>query len=209
MKEPVLIKGVVAFPNENGNRDIRFIDAFYNDLFKIPDHSNIVITYLDGTKRCVPCEYIDDTHTDIDGTAYHICQFAELMMRSGATYAPEHPEAEPAYGTYEIYQIKDIGRVDYSFMNFDSAGKKFNPRDYQREYAYVLPENLSLEDIYSRHNKDTRPFSMRMRSMSVSDVVVLTRGNKREAFYVDNIGFKKADKFLQKKPRKIERGEAR
>ena len=209
MKEPTIIKGVVAFPNENGNRDIRFIDAFYNDLFKIPDHSNIVITYLDGTKRCVPCEYIDDTHTDIDGTAYHICQFAELMMRNGATYAPEHPAPESTYGTYEIYQIRDIGRVDYSFMNFDSAGKKFNPRDYRREYAYVLPENLSLEEIYSRHNQDTRPFSMRMRSMSVSDVVVLTRGNKREAFYVDNIGFKRTDEFLRKKPRKIERGEAR
>ena len=37
MKEPTIIKGVVAFPNENGNRDIRFIDAFYNDLFKIPE----------------------------------------------------------------------------------------------------------------------------------------------------------------------------
>ena len=71
-QEPVLIKGVVAFPNPNGNREIRFIDAFYHDLFKIPDHSNIVISYLDGCKRCVPCEYIDDTHVDIDGTAFHI-----------------------------------------------------------------------------------------------------------------------------------------
>ena len=85
-QEPVLIKGVVAFPNPNGNREIRFIDAFYHDLFKIPDHSSIVINYLDGGKRCVPCEYIDDTHVDIDGTAFHICQFAELMMRNGATY---------------------------------------------------------------------------------------------------------------------------
>ena len=102
-QEPVLIKGVVAFPNPNGNREIRFIDAFYHDLFKIPDHSNIVISYLDGGKRCVPCEYIDDTHVDIDGTAFHICQFAELMMRNGATYEPEHPPAEPTYGTYEIY----------------------------------------------------------------------------------------------------------
>ena len=80
MSEPILIKGVVAFPNPNGNREIRFIDAYYHDLFKIPDHSNIVISYLDGGKRCVPCEYIDDTHVDIDGTAFHICQFAELMF---------------------------------------------------------------------------------------------------------------------------------
>ena len=33
-QEPVLIKGVVAFPNPNGNREIRFIDAFYHDLFR-------------------------------------------------------------------------------------------------------------------------------------------------------------------------------
>lgn len=38
-QEPVLIKGVVAFPNPNGNREIRFIDAFYHDLFKIPDQA--------------------------------------------------------------------------------------------------------------------------------------------------------------------------
>ena len=136
-QEPVLIKGVVAFPNPNGNREIRFIDAFYHDLFKIPDHSSIVINYLDGGKRCVPCEYIDDTHVDIDGTAFHICQFAELMMRNGATYEPEHPPAEPTYGTYEIYQIKDVGRVDYCFMGYERAKKQFDPSDYRREYAYI------------------------------------------------------------------------
>ena len=54
-QEPVLIKGVVAFPNPNGNREIRFIDAFYHDLFKIPDHSSIVINYLDGGKSCPGC----------------------------------------------------------------------------------------------------------------------------------------------------------
>ena len=75
-QEPVLIKGVVAFPNPNGNREIRFIDAFYHDLFKIPDHSNIVISYLDGGKRCVPCEYIDDT------AARWICSFRRWRRNS-------------------------------------------------------------------------------------------------------------------------------
>ncbi|WP_235222859.1 type IV secretory system conjugative DNA transfer family protein [Oscillibacter valericigenes] len=78
-QEPVLIKGVVAFPNPNGNREIRFIDAFYHDLFKIPDHSSIVINYLDGGKRCVPCEYIDDTHVDTQ------C-FQELYYRADEKY---------------------------------------------------------------------------------------------------------------------------
>ena len=202
-QEPVLIKGVVAFPNPNGNREIRFIDAFYHDLFKIPDHSNIVISYLDGGKRCVPCEYIDDTHVDIDGTAFHICQFAELMMRNGATYEPEHPPAEPTYGTYEIYQIKDVGRVDYCFMEYERAKKQFDPNDYRREYAYMLPKDMTLEEVFSRHNADTRPFSMRMRSMSVSDVLVVDRGGKKTAYYVDSFGFQEVKQFFkQKGPKK-------
>ena len=110
-QEPVLIKGVVAFPNPNGNREIRFIDAFYHDLFKIPDHSNIVISYLDGGKRCVPCEYIDDTHVDIDGTAFHICQFAELMMRNGATYEPEHPPADTCRRSHRCPAVRTAAHL--------------------------------------------------------------------------------------------------
>ena len=48
--------------------------------------------------------------------------------------------------------------------------------------------------------------------MSVSDIVVLTKGGKKTAYYADTIGFKEAPEFLaqqrlQKKHK--ERGEAR
>ena len=41
-QEPVNIMGVVAFPNENGQREIRFIDSEYNNLFTVPDGGNII-----------------------------------------------------------------------------------------------------------------------------------------------------------------------
>ena len=131
-------------------------------------------------------------------------------MRNGATYEPEHPPAEPTYGTYEIYQIKDVGRVDYCFMGYERARKQFEPNDYRREYAYMLPKDMTLEEVFSRHNADTRPFSMRMRSMSVSDVLVVNRGGKKTAYYVDSFGFQEVKQFFkQKGPKKRERGEAR
>ena len=51
-----------------------------------------------------------------------------------------------------------------------------------------------------------------MRSLSVSDIVVLTQGGKKTAYYTDSVGFKEVPEFLvqqrtQKKHK--ERGEAR
>ena len=52
-QEPVLIKGVVAFPNPNGNREIRFIDAFYHDLFKISYPKVIVYGKINLENLCL------------------------------------------------------------------------------------------------------------------------------------------------------------
>ena len=43
---PQIIKGVLAFPNEEGNREIRFIDAKYNTYFSVPDGANIILKYI-------------------------------------------------------------------------------------------------------------------------------------------------------------------
>ena len=209
MQNPLNIKNTIVFPNEDGNHDIRFVDASYRELFTIPDHSNIIVSYPDGTQCSMPCTYMDDTHVDINGNPYHICEFAERMMEVSATYAPEHPQPNPTYGTYEIYQIADTHRTNYCFMGYKYAKYQLNPKDYQREYAGMLPKGMTLEQIFRRHNADNRPFGTRMRSLSVSDVIVLKHGNKKEAFYVDATGFQKVNQFLQKKPRNKERGNER
>ena len=67
------------------------------------------------------------------------------------------------------------------------------------------------------HNRDTRPFGRKMRSMSVSDIVVVTRAGRKHAYYVDSVGYEQVDELLQPKQskrskqasKKKERGEAR
>ena len=212
-REPVNIMGVIAFPEpDKSKRRIRFIDAEYNTLFYIPDGGSIVMTRLDGGSVIRFCTYIDDYHTLVGSNVYHICEFAEMQERSGNTYVPRTPKISAEIGTYEIYQIPAIADVDYCFRPYAEAKGKLQNADYQRSYAGMFAKENSLEHLWAKHNSDHRPFARRMRSLSVSDIVVLTQGGKKTAYYADTFGFQEVPEFLarqrvQKKHR--ERGEAR
>ena len=135
-----------------------------------------------------------------------------MQERSGNTYVPGTPKISAEIGTYEIYQIPAIADVDYCFRSYEAAKGKLQNADYQRSYAGMFAKENSLEHLWEKHNSDRRPFARRMRSMSVSDIVVLTQGGRKTAYYADTIGFKEVPEFLarqrvQKKHR--ERGEAR
>ena len=212
-REPVNIMGVIAFPNpDKGERMIRFIDSEYHTLFTIKDGESIVITRFDGEKMVLPCKYIDDCHVCVGNSAYHICEFAEMQERNGNTYVPSVPKISDEIDTYEIYQIPATADVDYCFRSYAAAKGKLQNADYRRSYAGMYAKENSLEDLWAKHNSDRRPFARRMRSLSVSDVVVLTQAGKKTAYYADTFGFQEVPEFLarqrvQKKHR--ERGEAR
>lgn len=202
---PVNIRGVLAFPNEEGGRLIRFIDSEYNTLFHVPDGGNIFFTTFDDRRRLLPCRYIDDYHTVVGNDTFHICEFAEFAQSVGAVYAPEHPQKGDICDTYMIYQIKDTRETPYSFEPYAYAKRKLWIGHYQRAYRGVLAPRTTLEDLFDRHNRDSRPFGQRMRSMSVSDVVVLERNGEEKAYYVDRVGFEEAPQFLNPPVRKRKR----
>lgn len=202
---PVNIRGVLAFPNEEGGRKIRFIDSGYNTLFHVPDGGSIFFTTFDDQRKLLPCRYIDDYHAVIGNDTFHICEFAEFAQREGAVYAPEHPQEGDICDTYTIYQIKDTREIPYSFEPYDYARRKLWIGHYQRAYRGVLAPSTTLDDLFDRHNMNSRPFGRRMRSMSVSDVVVLNRGDEEKAFYVDQTDFKEAPQFLNPPVRKCRR----
>lgn len=212
-REPVNIMGVIAFPNpDKDKRVIRFIDSEYHTLFTIQDGESIVITRFDGEQLILPCTYIDDCHTRIGSSVCHICEFAEIQERNGNLYVPSAPKISDEICTYEIYQIPATADVDYYFRSYAAAKGKLQSADYQRSYAGMYAKENSLEDLWAKHNGDHRPFAHRMRSLSVSDIVVLTQGGKKTAYYTDSVGFKEVPEFLvqqrtQKKHK--ERGEAR
>ena len=212
-REPVNIMGVIAFPNpDKDKRMIRFIDSDYHTLFTIKDGESIVITRFDGEKLILPCTYIDDCHTRIGGSVCHICEFAEMQERNGNLYVPSTPKISDEIGTYEIYQIPTIADVDYCFRPYAEARGKLQNADYRRSCAGMFAKQNSLEHLWAKHNGDHRPFARQMRSMSMSDIVVLTQAGKKTAYSADTFGFQDVPEFLaqqrvQKKHR--ERGEAR
>jgi hypothetical protein len=184
------------------NKDIRFIDSRYNKLFTVPDGGNIVVTEFDGRKLVRPCQYLDDTHFEGGGNVFHICQYAEIMERDGAVYAPEIVKPGDICDTYEIYQIADTRGTDYCFRPFDEAENQIRRADYQRVYAGVLASQTTMGFLFVKHNRDNRPFGKRMRSLSMSDVIVLGRAGKQQAFYVDTVDFRETPEFLGPEPKK-------
>jgi hypothetical protein len=93
----------------NENKEIRFITPDYKELFRIPDGGSIVLTLADGEENIGECKYLDATHFSLSGSYWHICQYAELLERNGATVRPEaEPEINQGYRIIRRNPVKDI-----------------------------------------------------------------------------------------------------
>ena len=115
---------------EEANRDIRFIDSHYKELFRIPDGERIVVTDRDGKTESYPCRYIDNYHTEVGRNLFHICEFAERMEQSGCTYAPMEPPLPPMCysilpSTGEVIQI-DRWQKGYTATSFNDGNRAEN-----------------------------------------------------------------------------------
>ena len=123
--------------------------------------------------------------SEIDG------HFAELQQ--------QREEAEQS-DTYSIYQLKGGEETrDYRFEPLDrlqARGLVVNKENYELVYSAPLRDIDTLEDIYRKFNQD-HPADFRGHSLSVSDVVVLTHGDRQTAHYCDSYGFTNVPQFLQ------------
>lgn len=72
----------------DARKGIRFIDPYYQELFRIPDGGKIAITESGGNRREHTCRFVDEYHTEVGNSLYHICEFAEVMQRCGNSYEP-------------------------------------------------------------------------------------------------------------------------
>lgn len=174
-------------------RSIRFITPEYDDLFTLPDGAKLLLQYPDGSTKTVPCKAYPDGHhfTLGNGSVLHICQFAELCRKNGITYAPAHSLPEDVVNTYEIYQITRSSPCEYVFLNYEHSKDLLNVADYQLAYRGMLGSHLTLDNIFDLHNRPDRPLPAGMRSVSVSDIIILHQNGKDSAHYVDSIGFVK------------------
>ena len=133
-------------------KDIRFIDSHYKDLFRIPDGGCIQIHYPDETV-VKPCKFIDEYHTQIGTMVFHICQFAEIMERNGASYMAEPEimgdEAAWKVGKDRILAIQtcddgyDYTLFDENYNEID-GGQVDNPEMSMIEVRTDILESFNL-----------------------------------------------------------------
>ena len=118
-------------------------------------------------------------------------------------YCP-HCGADMREDTFALYQIKtgpDFTR--FRFVNMDwlrQNGETVRPERYEQQYSATLDSSASdqeaLEEIFCRLN-ERRYDDYDGPSMSVSDVVVLSRNRKKSAWYCDSVGFEEVPEFLE------------
>lgn len=109
-------------------------------------------------------------------------------------------EAHLLYGRgdkYGIYQIEDFADTKYAFRSLEEAGNMLDYKDYTLKYMGELPPGMTLDDLYAKHNMDDRPAGQSMRSMSMSDIVVLKQDGNITAHYCDERSFEKVPQFLE------------
>lgn len=96
--------------------------------------------------------------------------------------------------TYTIYQLKPECR-DNLFRSY-SETPEIRPEDYVPIWTDTYPDGWSLEGLYTKFNIDL-PDDFKGHSLSVSDIVVIQRGNNVTAHFVDTIGYRDLPDFAR------------
>lgn len=147
-------------------KEIRFIDSRYNELFRIPDGGKIEITHSDGETVIKECTYVDDYHTKVGNYLFHICEFAETMERNGSTY--KAVEAPMCYDAHEHLKHKN-GLVILNHLGSTDKDKFFLTENGATEMYYnpdstaggqIVINEISKELIQesAKYNKDADDF---------------------------------------------------
>jgi len=90
---------------------------------------------------------------------------------------------------YGIYQLKSGDELHYHRFapteQLEKDGLTVERDNYALVYTAPLSPDMTLDSLYALHNRDDRPAAQEMRSMSISDVVVLRRDGEITSHYVD------------------------
>lgn len=78
----------------------------------------------------------------------------------------------------------------------DYAQNKLKATDYRCAYVANMPRDYTPDKCFRDFNYDDRPCANSMPSLSVSDLIVMERGDQAEAMYVDAVGFKDVSRLF-------------
>ena len=144
------------------DHSIRFINSNYDTLFRIPDGGIVEVRFPDRAFSA-KCEYLDDYHTLVGDTVFHICEFAEMVERQGGSARPE-PETmldkaawQLAHREYLMVERTDSGfRYELLTQQFQSKihGQVDRPGWTMNQAREYILDTLNM----TRRNRRTVPF---------------------------------------------------
>lgn len=100
----------------------------------------------------------------------------------------------------EIYQLKNTPEnkaiLFESWETLQNMRITVSPDNYHCAYTGLIPNAAHLDEIYASFNRDDRPNADTMRSLSMSDIIVIRDKTDVHAYYVDLIGFVEVPGFI-------------
>ena len=134
------------------------------------------------------------------GESYHSATGGHYGRLSGIS--PPHPS--PALA-------QETNNREIAFLRYDYTKDHINAASYKLVYRGQMECWQTLDSLYCLHNQENRPNGRKMRSLSVSDIIVTHEGGEAHAYYVEPIGYKQVDDLLpgleQTKKRSVVREE--
>lgn len=141
---------------------IRFITSDYDELFRIPDGGTILVTFPDR-QFVEKCSYIDDYHTTVGSSVYHICQYAEILEQNGGRCEPE-PETLLDKAAWQL------GHRDYLLVERSDGGFRYElvTKDFlARAQGRLDPSDKTMNqarehilDTFGMGNRSRAPVSI-------------------------------------------------
>lgn len=113
--------------------------------------------------------------------------------------------------TYEIWQLRDDpANRSIAFLPYDYASQfRLTDSRYEKMYEAPVTENdNSLDKIFCKFNVD-RPADFLGHSLSVSDIIVTVKDEKKQAYYCDSYGFQPVQGFFTQRNQSAHRGHGR
>lgn len=109
---------------------------------------------------------------------------------------------EPTVRIYQIDSDRDIARVKFMGSDFLRVMQKaehpeINFEMYRNVWQGDLGQDISLDQIFNKFNRDDRPNRFGMHSLSVSDIVEILHNrdkSKNGLWFCDSFGWKKLSK---------------
>lgn len=141
---------------EEANRDIRFIDCHYKELFRIPDGESIIVTDRDGKTESYPCRYGDGANPVILKSEFIMSLCEQLIGGNNLGAVQKSIIDRCTASVYRTYQQNNYTGEVPTLQDFRAELlKQSEPEAQEIALAIELFTNGSLNTFAKKTNVNT------------------------------------------------------